>query len=140
MNFKKHILPNGVRVILVPMKDNLTVTFGMYACTGSLYETKEQAGISHFLEHMCFKGTKKRPTPRSISLELDSIGARYNAYTWLEKTCYWAKAGAEHFRKNCRDSFGHLSQFRFSGRRNKKGKRRRFGRNRHVQRRPEGQS
>jgi predicted Zn-dependent peptidase len=99
MQFKKHILPNGVRVILVPMKDNLTVTFGMYACTGSLYETKEQAGISHFLEHMCFKGTKKRPTPRAISLELDSIGARYNAYTWLEKTCYWAKAGAEHFEK-----------------------------------------
>ena len=99
MNFKKHILPNGVRVILVPMKDNPTVTFAMYACTGSLYETSEQAGISHFLEHMCFKGTKKRPTPRSISLELDSIGAKYNAYTWLEKTCYWAKAGAEHFDK-----------------------------------------
>jgi len=99
MQFKKHILPNGVRVILVPMKDNPTVTFGMYACTGSLYETDEQAGISHFLEHMCFKGTKKRPTPRDISLELDSIGARYNAYTWLEKTCYWAKAGAEHFEK-----------------------------------------
>ena len=83
----------------VPMKDNPTVTFAMYACTGSLYETKEQAGISHFLEHMCFKGTKKRPTPRAISLELDSIGAVYNAYTWLEKTCYWAKAGAEHFEK-----------------------------------------
>ncbi len=99
MQFKKHILPNGVRVILVPMKDNLTVTFGMYACTGSLYETKEQAGISHFLEHMCFKGTKKRPSPRSISLELDSMGAKYNAYTWLEKTCYWAKASAEHFEK-----------------------------------------
>jgi len=99
MNFKKHILPNGVRVILVPMKDNLTVTFGIYACTGALYETPEQAGISHFLEHMCFKGTKNRPTPRSISLELDSIGAKYNAYTWLEKTCYWAKAGAEHFEK-----------------------------------------
>lgn len=99
MNFKRHILPNGVRVILVPMKDNPTVTFGMYACTGSLYESKEQAGISHFLEHICFKGTTKRPNPRSISLELDSIGARYNAYTWLEKTCFWAKAGAEHFEK-----------------------------------------
>jgi len=99
MNFKKHILSNGVRVILVPMKDNPTVTFAMYACTGALYETSEQAGISHFLEHMCFKGTKKRPSPRAISLELDSIGAKYNAYTWLEKTCYWAKAGAEHFEK-----------------------------------------
>ena len=99
MNFKRHILGNGVRVILVPMKDNPTVTVAMYACTGSLYETKEQAGISHFLEHMSFKGTKKRPSPRAISLELDSIGAVYNAYTWLEKTCYWAKAGAEHFEK-----------------------------------------
>lgn len=99
MQFKKHILPNGVRVVLVPMKDNPTVTFAMYAVTGSLYETKEQAGISHFLEHMCFKGTTKRPMPRAISLELDEIGASYNAYTSADRTCYYAKSGAEHFKK-----------------------------------------
>ena len=99
MQFKKHILPNGTRLVLAPMKDNQTVTFMMYAGTGSLYETRQEAGISHFLEHMSFKGTPTRPTPRAISLELDEIGAVYNAYTWLEKTCYHAKAGAENFEK-----------------------------------------
>ncbi len=99
MNFKKTILPNGVRIIAAPMAGNPTVTVMVTVCTGSFYESAEQAGISHFLEHMCFKGTTKRPNPRIISTELDSIGAGYNAFTSREVTGYWAKADAKHFNK-----------------------------------------
>jgi len=67
--------------------------------TGSKYETKELNGISHFLEHMCFKGTKKRPKAIDISSELDGIGASYNAFTGFEYTGYYAKADKRHFDK-----------------------------------------
>jgi predicted Zn-dependent peptidase len=66
---------------------------------GSDYETKEQNGLSHFLEHMCFKGTAKRPTAHIISKELDSLGAQSNAFTTNEFTGYYAKAEKKHFTK-----------------------------------------
>ncbi len=78
-------------MITVPMKDNPTATVLVLVEAGSKYETKTNNGVSHFLEHMCFKGTKKRPTPLSISHELDSIGAQYNAFTAQEFTGYFAK-------------------------------------------------
>lgn len=80
----------------MPMKDNPTVTVLVLVEAGSKYETKEKNGLSHFLEHMCFKGTKKRPTAMSISHELDSVGAQYNAFTGNEYTGYYAKASARH--------------------------------------------
>ena len=91
MKFSKTILPSGLRLITVPMKDNPTATVLVLVEAGSKYETKTNNGVSHFLEHMCFKGTKKRPTPLSISHELDSIGAQYNAFTAQEFTGYFAK-------------------------------------------------
>src|SRR3989344_513469 len=96
MKFNKTILPNGLRVITSPMADNPTVTVLVLVEAGSKYETKELNGLSHFLEHMCFKGTKKRPTAMSIAHELDSIGAQYNAFTSNEYTGYYAKAHARH--------------------------------------------
>jgi predicted Zn-dependent peptidase len=99
MQFKKTILPNGVRVITAPMKDNPTVTVMIDVATGSFYENPEDSGISHFLEHMCFKGTQKRPNSHAITYELDSIGAQYNAFTSKEVTGYWAKADFRHFDK-----------------------------------------
>ena len=78
------------------MKDNPTVTVLVLVAVGSKYETKEINGLSHFLEHMCFKGTKKRPTALHISHELDSVGAQYNAFTGQEYTGYYAKAAAKH--------------------------------------------
>ena len=96
MNFSKKTLPNGLRIITVPMKDNPTVTVLVLVAVGSKYETKEINGLSHFLEHMCFKGTKKRPTALHISHELDSVGAQYNAFTGQEYTGYYAKAAAKH--------------------------------------------
>lgn len=95
--FKKIILDNGLRVILVPQPGNLSTTVLVLVETGSKYESKEISGISHFLEHLCFKGTAKRPKTIDISTELDSIGAFYNAFTGAEYTGYFAKARANHF-------------------------------------------
>ncbi len=99
MRFKKTTLKNGLRIITVPMKDNPTVTVLVLVEAGSKYETKEINGVSHFLEHMCFKGTKKRPSSFVITEELDGIGAHYNAFTGNEYTGYYAKAEAKHFSK-----------------------------------------
>jgi predicted Zn-dependent peptidase len=88
---KKIILPNGLRLILAPEKSGTTATVLILVEAGSEYETKKQNGISHFLEHLVFKGTKKRPSPGMISSELDSLGAVYNAFTDQEYTGYWAK-------------------------------------------------
>ncbi len=96
MNYTKKIFPNGLRVITVPMKDNPTVTVLVLVGTGSKYESKKENGLSHFLEHMCFKGTKKRPTSKEITRELDGLGAQYNAWTGHEYTGYFVKADAKH--------------------------------------------
>lgn len=92
MNFKKHKLKNGLRIITVPMKDTFAATVLVLVEAGSKYETKEINGLSHFLEHMCFKGTTNRPLASDISRELDSLGAQYNAFTSQEFTGYYAKA------------------------------------------------
>lgn len=97
MKFSKKVLNNGLRVVTVPMKDNPTVTVLVLVEAGSKYETKKLNGISHFLEHMCFKGTTKRPKAIDISKELDALGSHYNAFTAQEYTGYYAKAEAKHF-------------------------------------------
>lgn len=96
MKFSKKILKNGLRVITVPMVDNPSVTVLVMVRAGSKYETKKESGLSHFLEHMVFKGTPKRPKAIDISRELDGIGAQYNAFTAQECTGYYAKADARH--------------------------------------------
>lgn len=96
---KKKTYKNGLRVVTVPMKDNPTVTVLVLVGTGADYETKEINGISHFLEHMCFKGTTKRLTPKDISVELDGLGCQYNAFTSRECTGYYAKGDAKNFKK-----------------------------------------
>ncbi len=88
---------NGLRLITVPMQENETVTVLVLVEAGSSYETKAKNGISHFLEHMCFKGTAKRPTAHAISAELDGLGAQYNAFTSHEYTGYYAKSDAKNF-------------------------------------------
>src|SRR3989344_9115972 len=97
MKFTKQILHNGLRIITVPMKDNPTVTVLVLVETGSKYETKNKNGLSHFLEHMCFKGTVKRLKAIDISKELDALGSQYNAFTAQEYTGYYAKSDAKHF-------------------------------------------
>jgi predicted Zn-dependent peptidase len=95
-SYKKIILDNGLRVITVPMENANSVTVLILVGTGSKYETKDISGISHFLEHMFFKGTKKRPNTLEISETLDSVGGEYNAFTSKEITGYWAKVDKRH--------------------------------------------
>src|SRR5689334_12632862 len=90
-----HTYPSGLRLVTVPMQGTKTATVYVLVGTGSKYETKDINGISHFLEHMMFKGTTKRPNYMDISRELDGIGAAYNAFTSYEYTGYYAKASAE---------------------------------------------
>ena len=99
MKFNKTTLPNGLRVITVPMADNPSVTVLIMVEAGSKYETKNISGLSHFFEHMVFKGTTRRPKASDISRELDGIGAQYNAFTTQEFTGYYAKAHSKHFDK-----------------------------------------
>ena len=96
-DFKKIVLDNGLRIILVPQAQSLATTVLILVEAGSKYETREINGLSHFLEHMCFKGTKKRPTSIDITSELDNLGAAYNAFTDMEFTGYFAKGRPEHF-------------------------------------------
>ncbi len=91
MKYKKTTLPNGLRVITAPSKSP-AVTVLIMVETGSNYEAKEQNGLSHFLEHMCFKGTKERTSAAEIALEFDKIGSSHNAFTSTEFTGYYAKA------------------------------------------------
>lgn len=96
-SFKKTTLKNGLRIITVPTKNTKTAAVLVLVGTGSKYETKNINGISHFLEHMLFKGTKKYPSTLKLIEPLDKIGGHYNAFTSEECTCYWAKIGASHF-------------------------------------------
>lgn len=98
--FKRSVLENGLRIITAPMKGTNTVTILVLCGTGSDYESREINGISHFLEHMFFKGTQKRPEASILSNELDSMGSVYNAFTSHEVTGYFIKAAREHFEKS----------------------------------------
>ncbi len=94
MKYKKKILPNGLRIITVPMKESQTAMVMVLVEAGSEYEEKKINGLSHFLEHMCFKGTKNR-TGEQINYELASLGAKDNAFTGDVRTGYYAKARYE---------------------------------------------
>src|SRR5262245_34370598 len=88
-------LPNGIRVVSERLPDLPSITLGIWVENGSRYETAEQAGISHFLEHLFFKGTERR-TAAAIAEEMDAVGGVLNAFTGKEYTCYYAKVLREH--------------------------------------------
>lgn len=89
--YKKDILSNKIPLFTVPIKGSKTATVLILFKTGSRYETRKNNGISHFLEHMFFKGTSKRPDTLTISSDLDSLGGEFNAFTGKEYTGYWVK-------------------------------------------------
>ncbi len=93
---KKTTLTNGLRIITIPQRGTRAVTVLLLVGTGSKYETKRISGVSHFLEHMYFKGTKKRPTVRDVLEPLDRIGGIYNAFTGGDYTGYFAKVEVDH--------------------------------------------
>lgn len=92
---KKFTCNNGVRIVLENIPHVRSVAIGVWIGTGSRNETKENNGISHFLEHMFFKGTKTR-SAREIAESFDSIGGQVNAFTSKEYTCYYAKVLDDH--------------------------------------------
>jgi predicted Zn-dependent peptidase len=92
MKYYRKKFKNGLRVLMIPMEGAPTVTFIVAVNAGSHHESRKENGISHFLEHMSFQGTKNRPTNKNIRKDLDGIGAINNAFTWNEYTGYYAKA------------------------------------------------
>lgn len=88
-------LSNGTRVLLVPHRDTAAATLLALYEVGSRYETKAMNGASHFIEHMMFKGTSRRPTTMAISRDLDAVGADYNAFTYKDMTGYYVRLQAE---------------------------------------------
>ncbi|ABO50466.1 peptidase M16 domain protein [Desulforamulus reducens MI-1] len=96
MFYQKEVLPNGVRILTQQVSHVRSVAMGIWVDVGSRDESDETAGISHYIEHMMFKGTKHR-TPKQIAEELDAVGGQLNAFTTKEYTCYYAKVLDEHF-------------------------------------------
>lgn len=93
--YQKFKLKNGLKLILAPLKETKAMTILVLLPAGSRYERKEINGVSHFIEHMAFKGTKKRPSSLDITKELDSVGAEYNAFTTKDRTGYYIKTSAD---------------------------------------------
>ena len=90
-------LDSGLRIVACPMPHARSVAISIYFNAGARYEaTDADAGLSHFLEHLCFKGTPKRPTPRDVAIEIDALGGLFNAATDRELTVYYGKVAAEH--------------------------------------------
>lgn len=96
MKYFKTILPNGLTIVEVPSSDAESVVVDFFVKTGSRSETPKENGISHFLEHFLFKGTKKYPSALAISSLVDSIGGVMNANTGKEHTQYFIKAASKH--------------------------------------------
>lgn len=94
MNYYRKVLQNGLRILTIPMPSFESATVLVLVGAGSRYETEKNSGISHFLEHMAFKGTQKRPTALEIASVIDGMGGEFNAYTGKETTGYYIKSSA----------------------------------------------
>src|SRR5437868_6148948 len=97
MEYRKVTLPNGLRILVSEMPETRSVSLAVYVGVGSRIETKEDAGTSHFLEHMVFKGSAKRPTAADISQVIESKGGVVNASTDKEVTVFWSRVPARHY-------------------------------------------
>ncbi len=93
-------LPNGARITSVEMPYMKSVSVGFWAAIGGRHETAEHSGISHFIEHLLFKGTKRR-NAKKITESVEGLGGYLNAFTTEDHTCYYAKAAAQHLPKLC---------------------------------------
>ena len=93
--YERHTLSNGLRVLTAPLDHAQSVACYVMLAAGSRYEHASNRGIAHFAEHMFFKGTERRPTARDISMEVDSIGGEFNAFTSKEYTAYYIRCAGE---------------------------------------------
>jgi predicted Zn-dependent peptidase len=94
--YKKSLLDNGLKVIIAPMKGTRAVTVLILVGIGSRYESEQLNGITHFLEHMFFRGTSKRPNAKTISETIDRVGGELNAYTSEESTGFFIHLASPH--------------------------------------------
>lgn len=95
--YERTTLDNGLRIVTAPMAGTRSVSVSIYVGAGSRYETDPEAGLSHLLEHLLFKGTTKRPSAQLISELIDGVGGAMNAGTDRELTVYYAKVARPHF-------------------------------------------
>src|SRR5713226_1084267 len=95
--YQKDVLDNGLRIITSPMPEMRSVTIGLFLAVGSRFEKPRESGVSHFIEHMLFKGSRKYPTSKDISGTIEGIGGVLNAATDKELTVYWAKVAGFQF-------------------------------------------
>lgn len=109
MDYTLRKLKNGLRVVVVPMRNSETVTVTTLIQTGTNNETRQNNGVSHFLEHMFFKGTKNYPSAKIQNERLDKIGAMHNAFTSYDETGYYVKVHKKHL-KTAVDFFGDALQ------------------------------
>lgn len=93
--FERYHLENGAEVCLVPLREAQSTTVLVMFPVGSRYETFKLNGASHYIEHLFFKGTKKRPSTLKLTSEIDRLGAEYNAFTSKEYTGYYIKSAAK---------------------------------------------
>jgi predicted Zn-dependent peptidase len=97
MNYTRTILHNGLRLLTAPMPGMRSASIAFFFTVGSRYEAQSIAGISHFIEHMLFKGSQNYPTARLISEAIEGVGGMFNASTGKELTSYTARVPGEHF-------------------------------------------
>lgn len=95
--YQRTVLDNGLRIVSSSMPHIRSVCICIFIGAGSRYEAAEQAGLSHFVEHLCFKGTVRRPTAKELSEAIDGVGGILNGGTDKELTVYWAKVARPHF-------------------------------------------
>ena len=95
--YQKIALDNGLRIITCPMPHTRSVSVCIYMGAGSRYESDAQAGVSHFIEHLCFRGTEKRASAKDISGAIEGVGGVLNGGTDKELTVYWCKVAQPHF-------------------------------------------
>ena len=93
--YERHTLSNGLRVLTAPLDHAKSVACYVMLAAGSRYEQASNRGIAHFAEHMFFKGTERRPSARDITVEVDSMGGEFNAFTSKEFTGYYIRCGGE---------------------------------------------
>lgn len=95
--YNKTTLDNGLRILTSAMPHTRSVSISIFIGVGSRYEPEATAGVSHFIEHLCFKGTPKRAAAKDIATEIEGVGGILNGGTDKELTIYWSKVAAPHF-------------------------------------------
>ena len=105
--YDRTVLNNGLPVLTSTMPQTRSVTLAVFVGAGSRYETDEMAGLSHFLEHLPFKGTRDWPTAKHVSEAIEGVGGMMNASTDREMTVYWVKVARDHFPRRRLCPVGH---------------------------------